>query len=76
MAAALERAVARFRRRPPDGDPSAPSRRVTAAEFRATTEQRLRGLERELAEIKRRVNGLIFTLAGAVAAQIVLRLIE
>jgi len=75
VSAALERAIARFRRRRKDGTPS-PSRRVTLAEFRAATEERLRGLEREMSEVKGRVNGLIFVLAGAVAVQVLLRLLE
>lgn len=69
----LERALARFRReRPPErGDDIS---RVSAAEFRAATEQRLRSLEREMAEVKGRINGLIFVVAGAVITQVVLRL--
>ena len=47
---------------------------MSAAEFRAATEQRLRALEREVAEVKGRVNGLIFVVAGAVITQVVLRL--
>ncbi len=51
-------------------------RRGSAAAFRAAVEERLRALERELAEVKGRVNGLIFLIAGTVAAQIILRLIQ
>ena len=50
--------------------------RGSAAAFRASVEERLRALERELAEVKGRVNGLIFLIAGTVAAQVILRLIE
>ncbi len=75
MPTALERAVARFRRRPSAGDADTLGR-VSAAEFRAATEQRLRSLEREVAEVKGRVNGLIFVLTGAVITQIVLRLMQ
>jgi hypothetical protein len=42
--------------------------------FRAATEERLRGLEREIAEVKARVNGLLFLVAGAVVVQVVLGL--
>ncbi len=42
--------------------------------FRAVMDERLRSLERQLDEVKGRVNGLIFLLAGAVAAQLILRL--
>jgi hypothetical protein len=80
MPSTLERAIARFRpdrrpsgcRRPNGGGTAA---RISAAEFRAATEQRLRSLEREVAEVKGRVNGLIFVVAGAVITQVVLRLI-
>ena len=81
MPTPLERALARFR---PHGRPSgrrrrdddSDSARVSAAEFRAATEERLRSLEREVAEVKGRVNGLIFVVAGAVVTQVVLRLIQ
>lgn len=51
MPSALERALARFRRRP-DDDGGETRSRISAAEFRAATEQRLRSLEREVAEVK------------------------
>lgn len=70
----LERALARFRRRPTDG--SGISAHISTAEFRAVTEQRLRNLEREVAEVKGRVNGLIFVVAGAVVTQVVLKLLQ
>ena len=81
MPSALERALARFR---PDGRPSGRGRRdgvdvtarISAAEFRAVTEQRLRTLEREVGEVRRRVNGLIFVVAGAVIAEIVVKLVR
>ena len=79
MPSALERALARFR---PSGhhradDDGGDSRsRVSAAEFRAATEQRLRSLEREVSEIKGRINGLIFVVGGAVITQVVLRLVQ
>jgi hypothetical protein len=50
--------------------------RISAAEFRAATEQRLRGLEREVAEVKGRINGLIFVVAGAVVTEVVLKLVQ
>jgi len=42
--------------------------------FRAVVDERLRNLERQLEEVKGRVSGLLFMLAGAVATQVVLRL--
>jgi hypothetical protein len=52
------------------------SPRGSAAAFRASVEERLRALEREMAEVKGRINGLIFLIAGTVAAQVILRLIQ
>ncbi len=67
----LNRAIARFRPRPQaNGD--APSR-ISAAAFRAMALERLRSVERDVAELKSRVNGLIFVVIGAVVAQLVLR---
>ncbi len=82
MSRRLNEALGRFRpdrrpsgrRRADDGGDS--RRRVSAAEFRAATEQRLRSLEREVAEVKGRINGLIFVVAGAVITQVVLRLVQ
>ena len=74
MSRSLERAIARFRRRPDDGGDT--RGRISAAEFRAATEERLRSLEREVAEVKGRINGLIFVVAGAVITQVVLRLVQ
>lgn len=45
--------------------------RQTAA---AVAEERVRSLEAEVADLKGRVNGLLFVLIGAVATQVVLRL--
>jgi len=71
MTDALERAIARFRPRPaPALDVAG---RVSAAAFRAMTLERLRAVERDIAELKARVNGLIFVVAGAVLTQLVLR---
>ena len=75
MPTALERALARFRRGRAD-DGGGTRARISAAEFRAATEQRLRSLEREVAEVKGRINGLIFVVAGAVITQVVLRLVQ
>ncbi len=78
----LERAVSWVvRRRQAEAEP--PPRYPVAAlragrqdiAFRAVIEERLRNLERQLDEVKGRVNGLIFLLGGAVAAQFVLRLL-
>lgn len=44
-----------------------------AAAFRARVDERLRSLEAEVAEVKTRINGLLFFIAGTVLAQGVLR---
>ena len=67
----LDRAISRFRQRhETNGD--VPSR-VSAAAFRAMALERLRTVERDVAELKNRVNGLIFVVVGAVITQVVLR---
>ena len=50
------------------------SRRGEAAAFRARVEERLRSLEAQMDELKTRINGLLFFIAGTVIAQTVLRL--
>ncbi len=78
---ALERALARLRRRHGAGDDvlhqaqaERPAAGLSQAAFRAVVEERLRSLDRQLDEVKGRVNGLLFLLAGSGAAQIVLGL--
>jgi phage shock protein A len=52
------------------------TRRVSeAAAFRARVEERLRSLEGEIAEVKSRINGLLFFIAGTVIAQALLRVL-
>ena len=43
--------------------------------FRSVVAHRLRSLEREVGELRARINGLVFVVLGAVVTQIVLRLI-
>ncbi len=74
MSVALERALASFRRDRHDVR-DVPAR-ISAAKFRAAAEQRLRSLEREVAEVKGRINGLIFVVTGAVLTQVVLKLVQ
>jgi|GEM_PF-1215238 len=47
---------------------------MSAPAFRALVAERLRILERDLAELRARINGLLFVVAGAVVTQVVLRL--
>lgn len=71
----LETAIRRFRK-PDNGGDGAAEGRVSMAGFRAAVEQRLSGLERDVGELRGRINGLIFVVIGAVVAQIVLGLVE
>ena len=54
---------------------SKPGRVGEAAAFRARVEERLRNLEAQFGEIKTRINGLLFFIAGTVVAQVLLRLL-
>lgn len=67
MSGSLERALGRLSRRWRAAGASLPSAR------RARLEERLRALERDVSEIKARVNGLLFTVVGALAAEVVTR---
>ena len=44
--------------------------------FLAVMEERLGNLEQQVNELKGRVNGLIFLIVGAAAAQFILRLVQ
>ena len=48
---------------------------AATAVFRTAVEERLKALEAEVAEIKGRLNGLLFLVAGAVLTQVALRLL-
>lgn len=81
MSRSLERALQRFRTRPADGDPDGSvgrgdvASRVSTAAFQAATGERMRNLEREMGDIKNRVNGLIFLVAGTVITQLLVRVL-
>lgn len=49
------------------------SRGSAEAAFRARIEERLRGMEAELADLKGRLNGLYLVIASTVLAQVLLR---
>jgi len=75
MASKLERALAQFRRRQQAAqkegtDPSSDD------PFRAVVEERLHHLEQQLDELKGRVNGLIFLVAGTALTQVIIKLIQ
>lgn len=73
---AVRRFVLRWRRArprpelPPDEIASMP-----APAFRVLVAERLRTVERDMAEVRTRINGLLFVVAGAVVTQLVLRLV-
>lgn len=74
---ALERTLRRLGRvRAERRAQSEPHGQLSPWEFRALADERLRNLERQIEELKMRVNGLLFLLAGTVATQVVLRLLE
>lgn len=50
--------------------------RSSSAAFHAVVEERLRSLEKQLDEVKGRVNGLIFLIVGVVITQVVLGLVQ
>ncbi len=79
MSRSLERTLQRFRTPPAGGDPDGSAgrvdvaSRVSTAAFRAAIEERMRNVERDLGDIKNRVTGLIFLLAGTVITQLLVR---
>jgi len=72
MAAGMTRAASAFAT-PPPTPPSLET--MSAPAFPSIVAERLRLLERELAEVRARVNSLLFVVAGAVVTQLVLRLL-
>ena len=72
--ARLERAIRTLAQRYAAAHPPSSLAEVSAPAFRAIVAQRLEALERDVAEVRARVNGLLFVVAGAVATQVILRL--
>ena len=77
MASRLEQALARFRRGQQEAQEAAntPAGRGNNA-FRARVEERLRNLEQQVSEIKGRVNGLIFLVAGTALTQVIIKVLQ
>ncbi|MBI2724014.1 MAG: hypothetical protein HYX50_03030 [Chloroflexi bacterium] len=69
--ATLRRIFAAAERPAPAGELAS----LTAPAFRALVAERLRTLERDVAEVRSRTNGLLFVIAGAVVTQVLLRVI-
>jgi hypothetical protein len=72
MANALDRMLALLRR--PAEAPLALDT-LSPAAFRAVVDERLGNLERQLDELKTRINGLLFLIAGTVVTQVLVRLL-
>ncbi len=75
MSRSLERAFQRFRPQPADGVRSDVAGRISMAASQAAMEARMRSVERELGEVKSRVNGLIFLVAGTVVTQVLMKVL-
>ena len=76
MPSTLEKAIARFRRRQLAARQQPPKPSDGSGPFRALVEQRLVALEQQLGEVKGRVNGLIFLVAGTALTQVIIRLLQ
>lgn len=77
MASRLEKALARFRRGGKAAQETVePVRRRAGDTFRVRVEERLRNLEQQVNEIKGRVNGLIFLVAGTALTQVILKILQ
>jgi hypothetical protein len=75
MASKLERALAQFRRRQRAAQKQE-SRPSSDEPFRAVVEERLSHLEQQLGELKGRVNGLIFLVAGTALTQVIIKILQ
>jgi hypothetical protein len=75
MSQPLERAISRFRRSPADGVREE-QLHLSPEGFRVFVETRVRSLERDIGELKTRLNGLIFVVIGAVITQLLLKVVQ
>jgi hypothetical protein len=76
MASRLEQALARFRRGRQAAQETAKPPTGRGDAFRVRVEERLRNLEQQVGEIKGRVNGLIFLVAGTALTQVIMKLMQ
>jgi len=76
MASRLEQALARFRRGRQAAQEAAKPPTGRGDAFRVRVEERLRNLEQQVSEIKGRVNGLIFLVAGTALTQVIMKLMQ
>jgi hypothetical protein len=75
MASKLQRALAQFRRRQRAAEKQE-SKPSSDEPFRAVVEERLSHLEQQLGELKGRVNGLIFLVAGTALTQVIIKILQ
>jgi hypothetical protein len=76
MASRLEQALTRFRRGRQAAQETTKSPTGRGDVFRVRMEERLRNLEQQVSEIKGRVNGLIFLVAGTALTQVIMKLMQ
>lgn len=69
----LARFVRTLRGRGPEAEPAVET--MTPEVFSAVVAQRLHALERETAETRTRINGLLFVVLGTVVTQVVMKVI-
>jgi hypothetical protein len=67
----LEDAVRQFRQAPRKGVDTTPD-----SPFEALLELRMKALERQVEEVKGRVNGLLFAVIGAIVIQLILGILR
>jgi hypothetical protein len=73
----LERALRRWRKRSganPGSSAGSSINMAPSSGFDVLIQERMRGLEEGLKEVRNRVNGLMFLVAGVVIVQVVLRI--
>jgi IS4 transposase len=75
MASRLERALAQFRRRQQQAQKES-AKPSSGDSFRAVVEERLHHLEQQVGELKGRVNGLIFLVAGTALTQVIIKILQ
>ena len=76
MASRIEQALTRFRRGRQAAQEAAKPPTGRGDAFRARVEERLRNLEQQVSEVKGRVNGLIFLVAGTALTQVIIKVLQ
>jgi len=76
MASRIEQALTRFRRGRQAAQEAAKPPTGRGDAFRVRVEERLRNLEQQVSEVKGRVNGLIFLVAGTALTQVIIKVLQ